>query len=107
MTDSTTEMASSETTIMQTSEMNGMETSERLEEIEDIAEMLGIISAETTPIKWCFYDYWHSETKKYCMWRKWLIRYNNRTKSIKKDEWIFKSYKTIISEISKDGKLNE
>lgn len=53
ITESVIEMGqspSSEMAIAQTSEINGAESSERLEEVEDITEV-EIISEETTPIK--------------------------------------------------------
>lgn len=49
ITESVTEMT--EIVTAQTSEINGAETNERAEEVEDITEILGIISEETTPIK--------------------------------------------------------
>ncbi|XP_077269781.1 uncharacterized protein LOC143901387 [Temnothorax americanus] len=51
MTEPMTAMGSSEMAIVQTSEMNGVETSGGSEEAEDITEMFEIISNISTPIK--------------------------------------------------------
>lgn len=47
----TESVTSSEIPILQTSEINGAETSGRPEEVEDLTEIVEIISEEMTPIK--------------------------------------------------------
>lgn len=51
MTESVTEIASSETAIMQTSEMSGAEINGRPEEVEDFTEIFETTSEKVTPIK--------------------------------------------------------